>query len=574
MLLLVATARPRDYQPLPGGDTCLTATLLPEQLPIAVTGTTVGYANNYDEICPYPGSVAPDVVYAYAPPEGVNVRISLCRGPTDFDTKLYVYKNVCPDPGGFWACNDDACVSSLPHDYVSELTDLTLAAGNTYYIVIDGYGSEAGTYYLDIDPSEQPAVQCPDGSLFAQPTALPGEAWAALASDEATGFAAYEDFWAVDQPICNIRWWAFNRVNIGGNWQECTRDPDRYNIRFHPDDGSGKPDRSITLCEYLGVTPAKTYTGLKLDGRKLYYYSVELHTYCVLNSGWVAIEGVNDGQNCWHLWVSSLTGDEHCWQWNGSSLLEQNYNLSLCLSSSAELGACCIDGQCAATNYAQQCAAMGGSWYPGEDCFGQPPFECPFIPQNDECAAATAVQTGVPEVGKTVNATGGDISSCGGGDSKDVWLKWVSTCEGLATFTTCGPATDFDTTLAVYADCGGAGSELDCNDDDADCGFGADPSTITLPVKLGTSYYIRIAGTGGATGTYDFVVTVEHGPGDLNCDCNIDGWDIQPFVLALTDPAGYAQQYPNCDRMLADCNGDGGVDGFDIQAFVDLLVGK
>ena len=58
---------------------------------------------------------------------------------------------------------------------------------------------------------------------------------------------------------------------------------------------------------------------------------------------------------------------------------------------------------------------------------------------------------------------------------------------------------------------------------------------------------------------------------DMNCDGNVDGFDIQPFVLALTNPSGYQQQYPNCDLMLGDCNGDGGVDGFDIQAFVDVL---
>jgi len=61
--------------------------------------------------------------------------------------------------------------------------------------------------------------------------------------------------------------------------------------------------------------------------------------------------------------------------------------------------------------------------------------------------------------------------------------------------------------------------------------------------------------------------------GDLNCDTQVDGFDIQPFVLALTDPDGYASQYPDCDRTLADCNEDGTIDGFDIQPFVNLLVG-
>jgi len=59
--------------------------------------------------------------------------------------------------------------------------------------------------------------------------------------------------------------------------------------------------------------------------------------------------------------------------------------------------------------------------------------------------------------------------------------------------------------------------------------------------------------------------------GDLNCDGNVNNFDIDPFVLALTNPTKYAQQFPNCDRMLADCNGDGNVNNFDIDPFVKLI---
>jgi len=61
------------------------------------------------------------------------------------------------------------------------------------------------------------------------------------------------------------------------------------------------------------------------------------------------------------------------------------------------------------------------------------------------------------------------------------------------------------------------------------------------------------------------------GLGDLNCDEVTNNFDIDPFVLALTDPAGYAKAYPNCDRQRADINGDGAVDNFDIDPFVKLL---
>ncbi|MEW6249435.1 MAG: matrixin family metalloprotease [Planctomycetota bacterium] len=60
-------------------------------------------------------------------------------------------------------------------------------------------------------------------------------------------------------------------------------------------------------------------------------------------------------------------------------------------------------------------------------------------------------------------------------------------------------------------------------------------------------------------------------PGDLNCDGAVNFDDINPFVLALSDPAGYATAYPNCNIMNGDCNGDGRVDFDDINPFVALL---
>ncbi|MGE0480865.1 MAG: FG-GAP repeat protein [Phycisphaerae bacterium] len=59
--------------------------------------------------------------------------------------------------------------------------------------------------------------------------------------------------------------------------------------------------------------------------------------------------------------------------------------------------------------------------------------------------------------------------------------------------------------------------------------------------------------------------------GDLNCDGALDNFDIDAFVLALSDPAAYAAAFPTCDSDRADVNGDRRVDNFDIDAFVMLL---
>lgn len=61
--------------------------------------------------------------------------------------------------------------------------------------------------------------------------------------------------------------------------------------------------------------------------------------------------------------------------------------------------------------------------------------------------------------------------------------------------------------------------------------------------------------------------------GDLNCDGLITVSDIAPIVLALTDPAGYAAQFPDCNILNADTNADGLVSVGDIGGFVALLTG-
>ncbi|MGE0482203.1 MAG: hypothetical protein AB7Q17_17230 [Phycisphaerae bacterium] len=61
--------------------------------------------------------------------------------------------------------------------------------------------------------------------------------------------------------------------------------------------------------------------------------------------------------------------------------------------------------------------------------------------------------------------------------------------------------------------------------------------------------------------------------GDMNCDGALNNFDIDPFVLALIDPAGYAAVFPGCNINNGDANGDGRVDNFDIDAFVAILIG-
>lgn len=60
--------------------------------------------------------------------------------------------------------------------------------------------------------------------------------------------------------------------------------------------------------------------------------------------------------------------------------------------------------------------------------------------------------------------------------------------------------------------------------------------------------------------------------GDTNCDGFISVGDISGFVMALTDPSGYAAHFPACDMMAADTNEDGVISVGDIAGFVAMLM--
>lgn len=74
-----------------------------------------------------------------------------------------------------------------------------------------------------------------------------------------------------------------------------------------------------------------------------------------------------------------------------------------------------------------------------------------------------------------------------------------------------------------------------------------------------------------ATGDAGLVALSWSFAGDMNCDGAVNNLDIDAFILAISDPAGYRVAAPTCSERNADANGDGRVDNFDIEAFVGLL---
>jgi len=145
-----------------GGDTIMDAVSI--DLPYSGTGTTSGFSDDYDEVCPYSDSTAPDVVYTFTPQADVALVVDMLGSA--YDTKIYIYDGDL----NLVDCNDD-----FYPDYTSKLEDVLVVAGLTYYLVIDGYGDSFGDYTLEITEFEPCIIECPAGGyLEGEPTLVDG----------------------------------------------------------------------------------------------------------------------------------------------------------------------------------------------------------------------------------------------------------------------------------------------------------------------------------------------------------------------------------------------------------------
>jgi hypothetical protein len=145
-----------------GGETFATATVIPA-LPYNDAGNTCNAVNNVTPSCAL--SNAPDVFYSYTPAANTCVNISLC-GST-YDTMIGVYNAAFVEIG----CNDDFC------GLQSSISNVALAGGQTYYIMIDGYNLSCGDYTLSVTVCPPPPMcdPCtPLGIAEGEPTCADG----------------------------------------------------------------------------------------------------------------------------------------------------------------------------------------------------------------------------------------------------------------------------------------------------------------------------------------------------------------------------------------------------------------
>ena len=314
-----------------------------------------------------------DVEFRVAVPHAGTWIFSLCGSA--FDTYMYLGSSRCSSDLGE---NDDSCgLQSEIEIYIGSAMDV--------YCTVEAYSDTVcGDYILNVtevvyppgaccvamecvgdmtqpecdilggrffesetcDNFECPEsiVDCPTGTLAGQTPPDPDGDWTFANGDadaNGTNYLRAESFADLTGTVYDIHWWGLWAYN-SPSWAPCVESDPTMEIKFYADAG-GQP--GAVVCSYT-VIPTWVPTGEIFGGLfDMLYFSVDLlDPPCVINSGWVSIQGFGDA-TCWFLWASSYVGD-------GSSFVNTSgtpgfaaYDLSYCLTGQYVplFGACCDD---------------------------------------------------------------------------------------------------------------------------------------------------------------------------------------------------------------------------------------
>ncbi|MFQ5414881.1 MAG: hypothetical protein ACE5E6_10530 [Phycisphaerae bacterium] len=202
---------------------------------------------------------------------------------------------------------------------------------------------------------------------------------------------------------------------------------------------------------------------------------------------------------------------------NGAGTLDEWLNAT---APDNDCGPSCGDGQCNGDETCDTCEA---------DCGPCPTCDDATQDNNDTCECAVPITDGDTPFSNTgaTNSSGlgglqpgeCDNGFVGDGDiGADIWYSYVATCDGLATFSTCDQAT-YDTKMGIYDGSGGCPTSnatlIACADDDEFGGPCAGFTTFIpdVPVTQGQTYFVRLGGFNGATGSGTLTISCEGGGG-------------------------------------------------------------
>jgi hypothetical protein len=472
----------------PGNDDCASAEAIGEgQHAYSTCGATLDGPTDGD------GNMAADVWFLYTASSTGNALIGTClggdlAGGTLDDTVIIAYDAAtgCPVAGDLGlASNDDSCSNTAGGAaFMSEIS-LPVVAGSSYYIQVGGWNGAEGSGVLSVSLPET----CDDG--------LDND------TDGLTDCAdpdCVTDAFCIEAGNC-----ADGLDNDGDGFTDCADDECLAEVAC-----DGLPPANDNCLDAIAVTEGTTLWE-NLDA---------------------TLDGPTDGDSnmgadVWFVYTPGCNGTATINTCNGIGTLDDTvliiYDGTAGCPIAGDLGiassddACSLSGGSAFNSEVSIAVTAGtpyliqaGGWN-GDT--GSAPLNISLAIDGDNCADAAIVGEGSFPFDNCGATLDGPVA----GDSNmaaDVWFLYTPTLSGDATIGTClgGGALD-DTVLIVYDGATGCpvGGDpgLAANDDDCEnvAGGSAFMSQVTIPVTLGSTYYVQVGGWNGATG--DGILTID-----------------------------------------------------------------
>ncbi|HEY3294553.1 MAG TPA: hypothetical protein VGL38_03890 [bacterium] len=542
-------------------------------LPYSTTGDTRCAAYNYSHRVL---GTSPDVMYTYTPLTCQRVTASLCG--SGFDTGIEVRaQGVCPG-NVLVAWDDDFC------DPLSSQTTFIAQAGVTYYIMVDGYDTEAGPYVLNVTgvPFVPSNDACPGTYIPSLPYTDSGNTRCAThnyahaiigESPDVVYFYRAPRCETVTVTLCG------SSFDTGLEVRSVGVCPGSRLDAFNDDGDCSGGDGYQSKLTFLAAEGAIYYI-------LVYGYLMEAGPY-VLNVSSTPYVTPND--QCPGTPITTLpyrdTGDTRCAQndyhWScppDSDAADVMYNLllhecntvtvTLCGSGydtgleirkdggcpGSTMVGCNDDSECSGILRGQSTitfTAIGGVMYyilvDGANGAKGPYVltvtGVPFRPSNDHCPGTTIPSLPYSDAGDTRCADNDYTWKCpldSIPDARDVWYNYTAPYCEIITATLCGSG--YDTGLEVRTRDGCPGSEMVACSDDNPCGLTPTVfSTVTFTAIPGFTYYFIVDGYWGDAGPYLLQVTAK------SCDpthvdslvIHVDGPDIGLSWSPLPHATGY-----------------------------------
>ena len=137
-----------------------------------VTGSTTG-SGTLAGSCAV-STTAPERVYRWIPAVSGMATVETCSTTsTGYDTVLYVRSGSCGS-GTEITCSDDVagCYTSEPNDHHGSRVQPWVTAGQSYFIVVDGFQASSGSFSLRVVPPAAPTATVASATRTATPTPL------------------------------------------------------------------------------------------------------------------------------------------------------------------------------------------------------------------------------------------------------------------------------------------------------------------------------------------------------------------------------------------------------------------